>query len=351
MSTTAGRRSQALAWTVALLLLPFSLRAQQPSAKEVYQDFRGKPPLPPEFRLEGPDVKAVTKSEEAGFRITLPNTRKPNIPVQVAPTFAITGDFEVTATYELLAADMPKDGYGVGVSLNIATTNDLQKFLKISRVLRADAKSVFMAEYWTKGANDWRGPQVPTEVRSGQLRLVRVGSLVRCQASEAPGKEFMTIFEKDDFGTEDMVHMRLQVTDGNKPGYAVDARLLDLRIRYDIAGPARVANIVTPVPPVPITPPKEASKATTSGMLALVLLAGATITVLTALGIFVYARRRRADHEDAEYETSGTGPPLTFACTACGKSLKIKAASAGKKVKCPRCGKAILVPRADEAEA
>ena len=166
-------KARSLALLAALLLLPGALSAQQPTAKEVYQDFRGKPPMLPEFRLAGPDLKTVTKSEEAGFRITLPKTRKAIFPVEIAPTFVVTGDFEITGAYELLAADMPTDGYGVGVSLNISTGNDLHKFLKICRVLRPEGKSVFMAEYWTKGADDWAGPQVATEVRSGQLRLVR----------------------------------------------------------------------------------------------------------------------------------------------------------------------------------
>jgi hypothetical protein len=64
--------------------------AEQASTKEVYQDFRGKPPTQPYFRLAGPDLKAATKSEAGGFRITLPKTRKAHFPVEIAPTFAIT---------------------------------------------------------------------------------------------------------------------------------------------------------------------------------------------------------------------------------------------------------------------
>ena len=53
--------------------------AQPKYAKEVYQDFRGQPPSLPEFQLYGPDLENVTKSEAAGFRITLPKTRKVNL--------------------------------------------------------------------------------------------------------------------------------------------------------------------------------------------------------------------------------------------------------------------------------
>jgi hypothetical protein len=52
-----------------------ALNLKRPITKEIYGDFRGKPPMSTEFRLEGPDLDAVTKSEEAGFRVTLPTTR------------------------------------------------------------------------------------------------------------------------------------------------------------------------------------------------------------------------------------------------------------------------------------
>jgi hypothetical protein len=334
--------------------LPAAAIAQQPSAKEVYQDFRGKPPTPPDFRLAGPDLKAVTKSEAAGFRITLPKTRKAHFAVEIAPTFAITGDFEITGTYELLAADMPTDGYGVGVALNISTTNDLQKFLKISRVMRPDDKSVYMAEYWNKGADEWTGPQLATEVRSGQLRLVREGFNARCQVSEGPGKEFVTVLEKEGFGTEVIRYLRFQVTDGMKPGYAVDARLVDLRIRYDIVSPAKVAN---PVAPTPDAPSDDGRKADTRDRLALKVVVGMTIAVLfaIALGSFVHVRRRRAAQKspgpDVDFVEPAAAQAVIVACTGCSKRLKVKPSLAGKKVKCPKCGQAVLVPSQDKAKA
>jgi hypothetical protein len=326
--------------------------AQRPATKEVYQDFRGNPPALPEFRLAGPDLKAVTKSEAAGLRITLPKTRKAHFPVEIAPTFDITGDFEITGTYELLAADMPADGYGVGVALNIATTNDLQKFLKISRVMRPDDKSVYMAEYWKKGADDWSGPQLATEVRSGQLRLVREGSRSRCQVSEGPGKEFMTIFEKEDFGTEAIQYLRFQVTDGLKPGYAVDARLVDLRVRYDIVASAKVANAVAPAPDAPSD---DGRKADSRDRLALKVVVGIAVALLftIALGWFVRVRRRRGAQNAPESDVIPIEPaaaiPVIVACTGCSKKLRIKPSLAGKKVKCPKCGQAVHIPSKDKA--
>ena len=313
---------------LVVLLLPTSAAAQQTFPKEVYQDFRGMNPLLAEFRLDGPDHDAVTKSEAAGLRITLPKTRKVNQPVQVRANFDITGDFEITGAYEILDADAPTDGYGVGVSLNIATTNDLKTFLKMSRVMRPDKGSVYMAEYWTKGANDWRGPQELTDVRRGQLRLVREGARARCQVADEPGKPFHTIFEKDDFSTDDIVHLRFQVTDGNKPGYAVDARLIDLRIRHG----RTAAKADAPIQPKNVVAPTDRKAEFGGGWLVLTLglCLAMTLAVLGAVGLLLFVRRNR--------ETRVAAPPaevVAFACQSCGKSLKTKAASAGKKNQMP----------------
>lgn len=260
---------------------------------EVYQDFRGKPLLD-DFRLDGPNHIAVTTFEDVGLRITLPRLRKVHQPVQVAANFVITGDFEITGTYELLSADMPTDGYGVGVALNLATTNDLKTFLKVSRVMRADKGSVFMAEYWTKGANDWRGPQQETGARSGQLRLVREGMKASCQVSEAIGQEFRTIFEKDDFTTDDIAYLRFQVADGNTPGNAVDARLVDLRVRHG-RPTVKAAVPLTSTEPQQNGPQPSERPVASRGRLVLLLVLGLSALILAGvLYLLIHLVRRRA---------------------------------------------------------
>ncbi len=50
-------------------------------------------------------------------------------------------------------------------------------------------------------------------------------------------------------------------------------------------------------------------------------------------------------------QTPAAGPkPLALACAACGKSLRVKAELAGKKVKCPGCGQVIAVPAAAQPQ-
>jgi predicted RNA-binding Zn-ribbon protein involved in translation (DUF1610 family) len=193
-----------------------------------------------------------------------------------------------------------------------------------------------MAEYWTKGADDWKGPQMPTDVQSGQLRLVREGAKASCQVSDGPGKPFATIFEKDDFSTDDIVHLRFHVTDGQKPGYAVDARLVDLRVRYGrrAAEPDAKVQAKNPVQP----PERPAAKNNWLAM-TLGLCLATTLVFASVVALLLYVFRRSP--------FQGAAPALeqvAFVCAGCGKSLKTKAVSAGKKLKCPQCGTTGVVP-------
>lgn len=341
-------RKPSLALLAIVVVMPNAPLCAQPKyAKEVYQDFRNKAPLRPEFRLEGPDLETVATPEDAGFRVKLPKTRKDTRNVQMAPTFIITGDFEITGAYEIISADLPTDGWGVGVSISLADTFDLHKFLKIGRFMRPNTGSVFMAEYWTKGADDWKGPQLPTNVLSGQLRIVREGTAVRSQVTEGPGQEFVTIFEKADFGAEALPHLRFLVSTGNKPGYGVDARLVDLRVRYGNVGPDKAAD--DPVAPVPIAP----MKAEPGSRLALLLALGLMLTLTLAImvGLIFYLRRQRSEPTSPDADPDPPpGDAMTIACSACGKILKVKSASAGQRVKCPKCGQAVVVPNQSHSE-
>lgn len=47
-------------------------------------------------------------------------------------------------------------------------------------------------------------------------------------------------------------------------------------------------------------------------------------------------------------EMASTTDPLRFACSRCGKTLKVKAGLAGKKVKCPHCNVTVRVPAGAE---
>jgi serine/threonine protein kinase len=335
---------------LSLLFLVRALAPEQPPAGpqpapgEFYQDFRGGRGLDPSLRLVGPDVDDVSKPEAEGLRITLPATRPVNHPVEVVTEFAVSGDFEITATYELLSATRPDKGYGVGVALNIADSDARNTFAKIMRAKVAREGNVFLSEYWTKGARkDYQTRTKPTQSRGGQLRLVRKGPALRFLAADGMGGDFQEIYSQDQFGTDDMAHVRFVVADSGRPGNAVDARLVDLRIRSGNPLPEPAPD--SAAPGAPQHPSGSKIWLAAAGILGVVIL-------LAALGVWLVVRSRdRAGREEpgddpvAESPAPAAGPPaLSFACSACGKKLKGKLQLAGKSVQCPACKATVQVP-------
>jgi hypothetical protein len=83
--------------------------------KDVYQDFRGGAKVQPPLVLVGPDAEVVTRAENEGVRITLPAERKKTDRVGIQLNSHLRGNFEITTSYEILQADQPTKGHGVGV--------------------------------------------------------------------------------------------------------------------------------------------------------------------------------------------------------------------------------------------
>jgi hypothetical protein len=261
-----------------------SVAARAQESQEIYQDFRGGKPLLPTLKLVGPLQDAEITPEDAGLRIALPARRDQHYPVAVATTFSLVGDFEITATYQLLSAKQPAKGYGVGVSLNVATSDAREKFTKVSRLYRAQEGSVYTTEYWNRDPpKEWEAPSVPTEVLSGKLRLIREGDVMRYLVADGPDKEFRELRRRK-FGTEDLAHLNLEVCDSGEPGNPVDARLVDLRIRSGKVVAGQAGDVQ----------PASESAGTRGWLTALVVLA-LVVAASLALGIWLSARRRRSE--------------------------------------------------------
>jgi hypothetical protein len=345
-----AKRAAVVFASVALLMANSTwLRAQEPAPKEYYQDFRQKRPLLEAFRLTGPDSAEVTKAEDEGLRITLPGERDHHWAVEVAPNFPLTGDFEMTGTYEILSGARPAKGYGVGVNLVVADNEKRKKFGKICRVYRVNEGSVHLTEYWAP----YQLRSKKTEAKSGQLRLTRVGATMRYLVSDGPGEQFREIWFQKSFGVDDLHHVGFGVTDSGEPNNPVDARLIDLRIRMGVI-PSEKA--VDPAPlaapaPLPEAAPPLVGETSSSRTVMVIVLAGVAATVVLTLVVaivVVYHLPRRPTNKPSKKPADSA--PLMVACSACGQKLKTRTALAGKKVKCTQCGKPVLVPTPDEAD-
>lgn len=296
-------------------------------------DFRGGHPLPAVLKRIGPNAEDVVKYEVEGLRIKVPAHGKQTKGWGVTGTFALAGDFEITATYDILNAEPPLTGHGVGVAISVAPSAERMKFAKVGRFLRLNEGSVFLTEAWSKVPPTYYDVQrAPTLARSGQLRLERKGALLRCLASEAPGGDFQAIAERA-FGAEAMGEVYFIANNNGSPS-ALDVRLLDLTIHATGIIPAHAA--AQPAPDIVNLPPQADGS---TGTLAKALLVGLALTVVAGAVLTGWLYWRR--HADVV-------PANVVPCSRCGTSLKFKTSHAGKKVKCPRCGQGTLLPAHSE---
>ena len=140
-------------------------------------------------------------------------------------------------------------------------------------------------------------------------------------------------------GAEDLSSLRFEVTDSWKPGNAVDARLIDLKVRSGTlpAAPHVDAELVMPVAEEKPVPKKWL----------MIVQIGGLLVALSFLGLGGWlALRRRVSGPPSALASPGM---IALTCPGCGKSMKVQAGLAGKKGRCRHCGGAILVP-AGEAE-
>ena len=343
-----GRRNGCLLLLAGLLALGLGaplvlhglLPAALPPGAEISQDFRGGQPLPPWLTLDGGDADEVARLEADGLRITMPPTRTRTGPVGVALTVSLSGDFEITGRYEILSADPPPRGNGVGVALNVAPDGDLQQFGKVGRFLRPGEGSVYVVESWNREQpGNSHCDCTPSQVRTGRLRLVREGSTLHYLAADESSDEFRELAKRE-FTKEDVGLARFVVNNSGSPA-GIDARLLELKVRSGGL-----------VPQGPFDPSKAGVAVAEALGLGLPLLVG------VAVGVVLYVRRRRKAGTPAGPPAADQGAkpeaapaPVPFACPGCGRRLKARAVLAGKEVKCPQCGRAVLVPRPEASEA
>ena len=166
------------------------VKPEQRQGKEVYYDFRGGMPLPATLGLVGPDAEQVVKPEKDGLRITLPAEGSRSPAWGIRTTFSLSGDFELTATYEFLTVEPPAKGGGSGVSFNLEPTAEQTKFAKLGRLLRPK-EDLYLAEYRTKPPTPGTGQLTEkTATRIGMLRFQRQGTRLRYLVADQPAAIF-----------------------------------------------------------------------------------------------------------------------------------------------------------------
>ncbi len=146
--------------------------------------------------------------------------------------FPIHGDFDLRASYEVLAGPTPLTGFGAGPELLVKPPGDWDKLASLSRFVRPkdtvySAAFVRKIDEVTKVSGNWPA----TSAKKGTLRLVRIGPILLYYVAEGGQQEFRLIHQVE-FGAEDLEMARLAAVTGGS-SVAVDVLWKDIELRAE----------------------------------------------------------------------------------------------------------------------
>jgi hypothetical protein len=264
----------------AASLLVWSVLAVGQAAEplDFYQDLRQRGELQAGVRLSGSFISKYTFPEAEGLRVALPAKRESLGTLGLMATFPVPGDFEITGSYELLAADTPHKSNGLaGVNFYLVPGTDNTRFAKLGRYNTPGGPVYFLFHKNRQLPQPATILTWPTTEKTGQLRLTRQGSkLIYLMQDATTAGQFKELFQEE-FGTDELTTVRFVVSTNDEP-LAIEARLLDLRIRS-----GSVPAPTDPVPTDPVRPP--------GGRVPLGLALGVFVAVLLTAAAFAWRRR------------------------------------------------------------
>jgi serine/threonine protein kinase/WD40 repeat protein/ribosomal protein L37AE/L43A len=308
--------------------------SQPKLAARFHRDFHGASLDDPVLRPVGSGVE----TDGAGVRVRMPAGHGEQTPAALGAKLTIHGDFEITGSYEILRADQPTKGFGVGVNLYAQIDGETKNAFSLARRIVPDGKTLYHSDRMllVDGKETHRVRPFPTDATSGKLRLKRVGPVVRYLVAEGTRPDFVQLDEVE-VGTDDIRYIRFGGhTGGSESG--LDLRLLDFTVE---------AEQLSGIPESALDNPGDRPK---RWLVTAAILSSAL--ALSSVGAWLYLRRRRhsgtAPGEtpvlDKQTEAVAASPIIEVRCPSCGKNLRVKTEFAGKKGKCTKCGQVVAVP-------
>ncbi len=306
--------------------------------------------------LVGDGAKNCVHFEDEGLRITLPTGWGGIRPsTGVGSGMVLKGDFEISMRFDILKEpEVIEKGPGTRLSMGIILDTPQTKQATVSRSISAKAGKVFVvwSSVWDEETqkDQQKARFITTKATSGELRLVREGSVLSYYVSEKPGGDFILV-QQYPFGEEDVKEIRIAGSTGSREA-TLDARITDLRIRAESLPGSPVTFAQTP--------------AKTSGSLVVMIVIFLALT-LVGFAVWWFVRHRSnsvppeesslAEEEfssaedsplppDAEEEHPQKEPIVVFECQGCHKNLKAKGNLAGKRIRCPQCSHVTIVETA-----
>jgi serine/threonine protein kinase len=178
-------------------------------------------------------LASLAKPDRRGLRIAIPPKTYCR-GVGAFTLFGVHGDFEVTASFEVLRADRPRDGDGVGPELFLRGADGWDHYASMARMLRADHAEPQLRVAWgEKGDGRPRSPGARdrTDLKAGRFRIARAGSTVHYLVAAKDSDTFREVAQSE-FGTGDLSTVRLMALI-NDSGAALDVLWTDLTIRAE----------------------------------------------------------------------------------------------------------------------
>ncbi len=178
-------------------------------------------------------LASLAKPDRRGLRIAIP-PRTDCRGVGAFTLFGVHGDFEVTACFEVLRADRPHEGDGVGPELYLRAVDGWDHYASMARMLPADHAEPQLRVAWgEKGDGRPRSPGARdrTDLKAGRFRIARAGSTVHYLVAAKDSDAFREV-ARNEFGTGDLNTVRLMAL-VNGSGAALDVLWTDLTIRAE----------------------------------------------------------------------------------------------------------------------
>jgi hypothetical protein len=252
--------------TMTLMLLSLG-QAPDRLGAEFHPDLRDPKLIGSTMRLEGPGLA----QDEHGVRIRLPAGQGKPHPSNLVTNFAVRGDFEATLSYEILRADQPTSGYGVGVTLYPAIDPATKNAVSLSRRVRTDGTTKFVSNRQQPVGEPNRTRFMDSSATRGKLRIRRVGWIVHFLVQEGDAPDFVEL-DRADWAANDLRQINIGASAGDSDA-GLDVRLLDFTLRAQEL--PRTPGLPRPPAPVDGTPQRWRLPMFVALALALALLAGA----------------------------------------------------------------------------
>lgn len=160
-------------------------------------DFRRSQFEPLRWTLVGRNAQRFITPTERGLRIAFLPKRMPEVPVGIAPTTRIAGDFEISLSYEIVKGSRPKLDPAPGLSLGVMFDSEAQHTYTLMRLSKPKEGEVMFAHRGrlVDGKRKLNYKEEPATSSSGVLRLSRRGKKLFYEAAEDPETTFRVINE------------------------------------------------------------------------------------------------------------------------------------------------------------